>query len=64
MFFRLKKSGERSYVQIVENTSCANPSSPISARADELVDYTCGDARTPRRTAPRMFAITRCSNAS
>jgi len=39
--------------------------SPIlTLMADELVDYTCGDARTPRRTAPRMFAITRCSNAS
>ena len=41
--------------------------SPIlTLMADELVDrnYTCGDARTPWRTAPRMFAITRCSNAS
>lgn len=39
--------------------------SPIlTLMADELVDYTCGDARTPLRTAPRMFAITRCSNAS
>jgi len=36
----------------------------LTLMADELVDYTCGDARTPRRTAPRMFAITRCSNAS
>ena len=36
----------------------------LTLMADELVDYTCGDGRTPRRTAPRMFAITRCSNAS
>jgi len=36
----------------------------LTLMADELVDYTCGDARTPLRTAPRMFAITRCSNAS
>ena len=41
--------------------------SPIlTLMADELVDrnYTCGDGRTPWRTAPRMLAITRCSNAS
>jgi len=37
MFFRLKKSGERSYVQIVENKrKGARGSSPVFGRADEL----------------------------
>ena len=40
MFFRLKKSGERSYVQIVENNAtarpCARGSSPDLGRADDL----------------------------